>query len=153
MVRNLLIPLFVPAVALAALLVSYRLGPGGIPGSTAGRIPAAVSVPGAVPLRCFGLHFRGDGSVEVTGYRADDPACPSDVTIPSAATSVGKRAFWEKGIDSAVIPRSVKSVGEEAFGANPSLFEVCIEAAQGSITVAGDALPSGATVLYQSDCP
>ena len=89
--RKLLVPLFVPAVALVALAASYWLGSGGTPSPAARRIPASVGH--TTPLACFGLHFRGDGSAEATGYRADDPACPSDVTIPSAATSIGKGAW------------------------------------------------------------
>lgn len=115
----------------SSLLVSYTFpetGESDVESTTAQTEPVTETKPEPVPD--YSYSDKGD-HIEITAYNGTD----KEVTIPSEidgkpVTVIGLSAFEGRGITSVVIPESVKTIDDWAFGNCSSLESVVIKGAE-----------------------
>ena len=76
----------------------------------------------------------------------------SSLTLPESLTYIGFDAFKGTQLTSVIIPMNVMLIYSRAFGDNPNLASVCIEAPEENIEIAPDAFPEAAVVEFAEDC-
>ncbi len=93
--------------------------------SLAGVLPAVMA--GALTYGDYNYDILDDGTVEITNYNGTATSIEIPSTIDGKpVTSIGYLAFYRKQLTSAIIPNSVKSIGETAFEYCSNLTSVTI---------------------------
>lgn len=100
----------------------------------------------------FDYYKNDDGTVTITGYKANDVNIDIPETVDTyKVTAIGDNAFSQmKRIESVTIPRGVTAIGDEAFYGCTSLITIKIP---DTITEIGDYAFGGCSLLKDLTIP